>query len=171
VSGVPDLEDMLLPPVGSSGSAGGKPPAKGKPTGKPASGSSTTTPSARSSATAPNAKTQPGLSRRDGTQVLVQMSREWIEANMLRAVGSRLERMVLTQYSRHLVYSPMWLPSMAQHAKAVAEGAGDREETHRDHDVLPNLHYEEAEVKVAVNKKKAALRMKYGNLSSLRQET
>lgn len=152
VSGVPTLVDMLTSVPAEPG-AGGSKPGRGKPGGGgTASGKPKTT-----------AKPSPSVADKSGP--IVQMSRAWVEKNMIQAVGRSVARDVLklapgndTNYSRHLIYTPMWLPSMAQHAAAVAKGSADMETTHRDHDVIPNLHYEEAEVKAAVNKKMTNLR-------------
>lgn len=157
ISSVPKLEDLLtsVPPT----AGGGKPKGGGKPTvgsgggGKP---KTTTKP-----ITSPGSKSGP----------IVQMSREWVQKNIRNAVGLGISEDVKKRgYSRHLIYTPMWLPAMAQHAKAVAAGTADKEATHRDHDVLPNLHYEEAEVKAAVNKKKANLRARFPNATTLKAE-
>lgn len=100
-------------------------------------------------------------------QVLVQMSREWIAANLLKAVGNALEREVLQSYSRHLFFSPAYHPSGSPKAHMLAKHAGTSEDTHTEHDAF---HYDEQEVKSAVNKRKTRLRVKYGSLASLKEE-
>lgn len=100
-------------------------------------------------------------------QVLVQMSREWIAANLVKAVGNALEREVLQSYSRHLFFSPAYHPSGSPKAHMFAKHAGASEDAHANHDAF---HYDEKEVKSAVNKRKARLRAKYGNLASLKEE-
>lgn len=161
VSGVPELEAMLTTEPPEKGSSG-KPAGARKPAGKPRSSSPTPNPQAR-----PPFQPKP---TNHASGPLVQMSREWIEVNLRQAVGPVLVRDVLVGYSRHLIYTPMWLPSTIEHAKAMAAGTGAQESTHRDHDVMPNLHYEETEVKAAVNKKKAGLRTKYPNAVNLKVE-
>lgn len=161
VSGVPKLEDMLtsVPPT-----AGGGTPKGG---GKPSGGSGSTG--------KPKTTAKPVTSSGSKSEPIVQMSREWVRANIKRAVSDAIADEIMLKgekvYSRHLIYTPMWLPSMAQHAKAVATGTANNEATHRDHDVLANLHYEEAEVKAAVNKKKANLRAQHPNATTLKAET
>lgn len=100
------------------------------------------------------------------------MSEEWIRQNLLAAVGIRsiADDIDLRGYSRHLIYAPLWLPATAEHMKSHLEGKADQEVSHRDHAVLPNLHYEEQEVKAAVNKKKTNLREKYPTASTLKAE-
>jgi hypothetical protein len=155
----------LTPAIDSGAGSGkpggaGKPAAGGKPPGKP-----------RGSASTPKPEPRTAAGRKDAGKVLVQMSREWIQENMLGAVGGLLERAVLISYSRHLIYVPVWLPAMAEHAASIAVGNSQKEETHRDHDVLVNLHYEEAEVKAAVNRKKSNLRAKHPAAKTLGVET
>ena len=100
------------------------------------------------------------------------MSREWIRENIERSIGTGLASDFKRRgYARHLIYTPMWLPAMAQHAAAIAGNTAHQETTHRDHDVLPNLHYEENEVKAAVNRKKANLRKQYPHAVTLKDET
>jgi hypothetical protein len=94
------------------------------------------------------------------------MSEQWIEANLLGAVGRALRNDVLVRgYSRHLFFSPLYHPCAAKHANARAPGSDDS--AHVDHDAV---HYANTEVKAAVNQRKAALRRKLGNLSSLAHE-
>lgn len=158
VSGVPQLEEMLEtePPEQDNS---GKPAAGGKPTGKPRSSSPSAKPQTR-----PSVRPKPTS---NASGVLVQMSREWIQVNLRKAIGPAVARDVILGYSRHLIYTPMWLPSTIEHAKAMAAGTTAKETTHRDHDVLSNLHYEELDVKAAVNKKKAKLRTKFPSASNL----
>lgn len=161
VSGVPKLEEMLAtePPEHASQATVNKGPAK---KGRKGSGSS---------AAAPALSQQSAV----GKEPLVQMSREWIAQNIRRAVTHEIVLDFKIKghkaYSRHLIYTPMWLPAMTQHAAAVAGNTAHQEATHRDHDVLPNLHYEEDEVKAAVNRKKANLRSKLPNATTLKAET
>jgi len=99
--------------------------------------------------------------------VLVQMSREWIEANMSKSVGDSMKRHVLVSYSRHLFFSPAYHPSGSPLAHMQAKADGLRPEHHATHDAF---HYDETEVRAAVNRRKTSLRKKYGNLPTLQEE-
>jgi hypothetical protein len=159
----------LLEPLEDAGSA---PPVKtggGKNTaGKAAPTGSGSMPSGhRSVAQASNSPT----SRKT---VLVQMSSEWIEANLPKAVGVAISIDVLRKlsgdacnYSRHLFFSPAYHPSGSPLAHMEAKLNDLPADQHRAHDAF---HYEEAEVRAAVNRRKASLRRKYGNLPSLKEE-
>jgi len=140
-----------------------------------ARGSGTATPAAagrrgRAGAqrTSPAPTTQSGRS----ATVTVQMSREWIRANLRRAVGVLEDAVVgaadngQPNYSRHLFFTPMSLPSAIQHATSLIQGMADDGATHTDHQIPSNLHYQENEVKRAVNIKKANLRQRLANLNS-----
>lgn len=161
VSGVPTLENMLTSVPAVAGGGGGRPGS-----GKPGGGGTT------SGKPKTTAKSSPSVGDKSGP--IVQMSREWVEKNVKSAVPKSVALQFIEMgdqaYSRHLIYTPMWLPAMTQHAKAIAEGSAHQEATHRDHDVLPNLHYEDTEVKAAVNKKKANLRLKFPMAATLRAE-
>lgn len=106
--------------------------------------------------------------------VIVQMSEEWIEVNMAKAVGTSLAIDVLRKlagdtknYSRHLFFSPAYHPSGSPMAHMQAVLKTLPADHHATHDAF---HYDENEVKAAINKRKASLRKKYGNLASLRAE-
>jgi hypothetical protein len=101
------------------------------------------------------------------TEVIVQMSREWIRINVVKAVGSALERDILSGYSRHLFYAPRYHLSGSPDAHFKAKQQGLPVEQHAVHDAY---HYDELKVKEAVNKRKTALRKKHGNLPSLKEE-
>jgi hypothetical protein len=101
----------------------------------------------------------------NGKTVLVQMSREWIEKNLIKSAPEKLMKEVKHSYSRHLFFSPLYLESSEQHAKARFERS--EAETHAEHKAI---HYEENAVKAAVNKKKRSLIKKHGNLDSLKIE-
>lgn len=102
-----------------------------------------------------------------GKVVLVQMSVEWINQNIEKAVLDGVSLYVLSSYSRHLFFTPLYsiLNGPREHAKARIDISGP--ETHTSHEAI---HYKENEVKEAVNKKKASLIKKYGTLSSLKEE-
>ncbi|MCP1496044.1 hypothetical protein J2Y86_000751 [Pseudomonas migulae] len=100
--------------------------------------------------------------------VLVQMSVEWILFNLQKAVGNRiLAAQVETSYSRHLFYSPLYHPSSSpkEHAEARLKNANESE-----HHAHKAFHYNEAEVKAFVNKRKKSLTKKYGALDTLKIE-
>lgn len=162
---VPEPEDLLDPPtepigdVASAGKGGGGKSGGGKRGGKKAVSTAPPTSSKSSSSTR---KPIPG-------GPLVQMSRQWIQENLGRAVGrATTDDIRLRGYSRHLFYIPISTPSAAQHAKALLEGTSEDPSTHSDHAI--QFHYDESEVKAAVNKKKARLRRKHGEQPNLRQE-
>jgi len=100
-----------------------------------------------------------------GKTVLVQMSREWIAKNLAKAVPKKLKKDVEYSYSRHLFFTPVYLESAEQHAKARFEKS--EASTHAEHKAI---HYEEHAVKEAINKRKRSLIKKYGNLESLQLE-
>ena len=101
----------------------------------------------------------------------VQMSHEWIRENIKRSVPDLIADEIRIKrdkaYSRHLFYSPLYHLSGSPKAHAEAKLSNAVESTHATHDAF---HYGEAEVKAAVNKRKAALRAKYGNLTNLKAE-
>lgn len=113
-----------------------------------------------------------------GASVIVQMSREWIEQNLLSAVGDpTLKRSILLSYSRHLLYTPLYLESMIQHEKALLSVVGQSwplklpdPSLHTNHSIPNQYRHDENEVKAAVNTKKDRLRIKFGNLKSLDKE-
>lgn len=153
----PKPEDLLEPAIGSEGSGksgGGKGGGGKKGGGKTASRASS-----GSKATG---------QRADAGGPIVQMSEEWIEKNIRNAVGRLEDDVRLRGYSRHLFYVPIFTPSAAQHAQAVLSGGLADPTAHTDHNV--QFHYNEAEVKGAVNKKKSALRSQRGQLSNLKHE-
>jgi len=106
-------------------------------------------------------------SEKVGSPLLVQMSREWIRANIGKAVPDDSKLKVLSSYSRHLFYAPMYdlIKGPREHVKALLDETGP--ETHAEHAAI---HYNEAEVKAAVNKRKASLRNKHGALKTLVKE-
>ena len=100
-----------------------------------------------------------------GKTVIVQMSIEWIAKNINKAVPESLLDDVKYSFSRHLFYTPLYLPSAAQHAKARFESSDAA--SHAEHHAF---HYEESAVKTAVNKRKRSLMKKHGTLDSLKIE-
>jgi hypothetical protein len=176
VSGAVDASDLLEPledatatsKPGGGKAGGGKPGGGGKPTGV---ASGTGKPKALAGTSANQGTTSAPTAKAKGVKpVMVQMSHEWIEANIGTAVDRTISNEILIKkskvYSRHLFFSPLYHPSAAQHAAARSSGAAETE--HRDHDAI---HYNDGEIKMAVNKRKASLRKRHGNLASLAVES
>lgn len=100
--------------------------------------------------------------------LLVQMSREWIEENIDRAVSGRsLAVQVMSSHSRHLFYAPLFHTSLSPKEHANARLGSLDESVHQNHKAF---HYAEHEVKGFVNKRKKSLAKKYGALDSLKIE-
>jgi hypothetical protein len=173
------LEPRDETPEGGKGASdaasttGGK---SSKPTGrqkagkglKPAPGS------ADQSATTPPDKSPRAKEPRE---ILVQMSHEWIRANTRSAVGNqRIAAAILEKlpgdeknYSRHLFFAPMWHNSGSPKAHMNARLSQLPQQSHTIHDAY---HYQDSELKSAVNSRKRKLRSKFGeNIQSLRAET
>jgi hypothetical protein len=156
----------LLEPLEEDGTdvpkKGGGGKIRGRATGAP--------PSPKPKVSAPDAAERP---RKVGKSVLVQMSHEWIEAALFKAVGALAPEILRKlpgdrkNYSRHLFFSPVYHPSGSPKQHMLAKHAGSGEHTHESHDAF---HYDEAEVQIAVNRRKARLRSKYGITASLKEE-
>ncbi|MBX9757040.1 MAG: hypothetical protein K2X80_19950 [Pseudomonadaceae bacterium] len=138
ISGITDPSELLEPIEEDAQSTTGKKQNSGK------------------RAPAVTSKTPPAAAN---TRILVQMSVEWIKENINKAVLLPLVRPVLGSYSRHLIYSPLFHPSGSPKAHAQARLSSSSEETHSEHAAF---HYDETEVKTAVNKRKKSLAKKYG---------
>jgi transposase len=104
--------------------------------------------------------------RPENSLIYVQMSVEWINKNINASVSRGLRRDVMSSYSRHLFYAPLYHISGSPKQHALAKLAG-RGVTHDKHDAF---HYGEEEVKRATNKKKNTLIRKYGTRSTLALE-
>jgi len=167
VNGINDPSE-LLEPLEDDGSASAPTKAGGgKTTGKSGGGKAGSTQATGSLPHSAPSSSSPGAAKSAAKKtVLVQMSREWIEVNLAKAVGEALNRSVLIGYHRHLFFSPAYLPSAAAHMLAKLKELPP--EQHASHDAI---HYDEVAVKTAVNKRKASLRKKYGNLPNLRAES
>lgn len=150
--------------------AGAKKKPGGKPGGKPQQNSS----GRKHQQSSPTGKSDAG-GREDALPVvMVQMSHEWIRVNLPKAVDRRLLPDVLRKvpreemnYSRHLFYAPRYHPSGSPDAHFTAKQKNEPDSKHAMHDAF---HYNDHAVKEAVNKRKASLRKKHGNLASLRGE-
>nr|WP_241086394.1 hypothetical protein [Pseudomonas viridiflava] len=101
-------------------------------------------------------------------RLLVQMSDEWIEENLEKAVSTySLQLQVAASYSRHLFYTPLYHGSLSPKEHASARLNNSDESSHQSHKAF---HYGENEVKGFVNKRKKSLAKKYGALDSLKFE-
>ena len=113
--------------------------------------------------------TQPSSTKKP--EIIVQMSHEWIQKNLVGSVGALMDRVIQgSGYRRHLFYVAMWTGSAQEHAKAVLNNTMADSSTHSNHDLPSAVHYQDVKVKEAVNQRKATLRKKYGNLPSLQAE-
>ncbi len=93
-------------------------------------------------------------------QILVQMSVEWIRANIESAVPKTLIYQVLGSYSRHLFYTPLYHPKESPKDHAIARLNNSDETTHANHSAF---HYDDREVKSFVNKRKNLLQRNMEN--------
>ncbi|MCA1859144.1 hypothetical protein LE191_03325 [Janthinobacterium sp. HSC-3S05] len=60
-------------------------------------------------------------------------------------------------YSRHLFYTPFYLPSAAEHERELLEDEREKHEKHANYDIPSTHRHDEQEVKAAVNHKHAKL--------------
>lgn len=115
----------------------------------------------------PKYMSKPGNTRKPGISSLlegsgsghcrvVQMSHEWIEKNIDRAVPPNIVRKIMKTlsdgsppYSRHMLYMPPYNDSMLTHLGATFESGSAKL-----HDEHAAIHYTEDDVKAAVNKAK-----------------
>jgi len=102
--------------------------------------------------------------------VVVQMSHEWILENIKKAVADEIADEIKIRrqaiYSRHLFFAPAY-HSEATMSHLIAKRDSLPDNKHAEHKAF---HYDDDEVKTAVNKRKASLRKKYGELPSLKAE-
>ena len=99
--------------------------------------------------------------------VVVQMSHEWIDDNLDKAVDGIASDIRRAGYARHLFYSPRYHPSGSPSAHMDARQQNLPPSAHTEHKAF---HYAENRVRSAVNARKASLRKKHGNLPSLKGE-
>lgn len=86
---------------------------------------------------------------------IVQMSHQWIEANLSKAVLETLATKILIEgYSRHILYVPFYLPAAIEHETALVKG---EEHSHPDHAIPLTHHYHDAEVQASVERKQRKL--------------
>ncbi|EJM21021.1 hypothetical protein PMI21_00661 [Pseudomonas sp. GM18] len=106
-------------------------------------------------------------SAKKNKEILVQMSKEWIQKNIGDAVSERLADQVSASYSRHLFYAPLYHQKQSPKEHAEARLNNGDETTHANHSAF---HYTDSEVKSFVNKRKKSLAAKHGALPSLTTE-
>lgn len=172
MAGKPDGKELLEPLEEGAASAKPKKPS-GKAGGKATSTSGSSKPAVpKNQSAAKVAESKAEESTAQGKkEILVQMSHEWIASNIRKAVSDSIADEISLRrqkvYSRHLFFAPAYHDSGSPlaHMKAKLEGLPPSQ--HESHDAF---HYDESSVKKAVNKRKAALRKKYGNLPSLKEE-
>lgn len=115
----------------------------------------------------PKYMSKPGNTRKPGISSLlegsgsgrnrvVQMSHEWIDKNIDRAVPRDVARKITSKsadgsrsYSRHILYTPPYSDSLLTHLGATFENGAT--ELHDEHSAI---HYSDRDVKVSVNKAK-----------------
>jgi len=177
VTGVPKLEEMLLPPTGDEDVKGvDKKTAKQKGDNARSSRRSTRQPKHRSESGVTETKKKDKNAKSQQPEILVQMSHEWIVKNISKSLSGHptIAIEILEQgkkiYSCHLIYAPRHLASARQHAEAYEQGSYTKASTHTNHDVPPEYRHNDHDIKVAVNTKKANLRKKHGNLKTLEAE-
>ena len=133
----------------------------------------------------PKYMSKPGNTRKPGISSLlegsgsgrnrvVQMSHEWIDKNMRRAVPPDIARKMRKKlpdgsfpYSRHILYTPPYSDSLLTHLGATfKDGAAEL------HDEHAAIHYSASDVRVAVNKAKLRERKtgKYTGAEGLMEE-
>ena len=155
---VTDASELIEP---LEGAAGASSPARNRRRGTAQSGA----PQKSAEPAAPDNSPAPANRVRE---VLVQMSREWVIKNLKKAVEKAVrDDIELRGYSRHLFYSPRYHESGSPAAHMQAKLTNQPSSSHAHHDAY---HYDENKVRKAVNKRKAALRKKHGNLPSLKEE-
>ncbi|MBX8601662.1 hypothetical protein K5D40_05375 [Pseudomonas cichorii] len=162
LSGIVDPVELLEPILDAEGSSVESPSRKsGGKTGGKMGGKSTQVEPKKKPA-------ENGTKSGSKKKYFVQMSRVWIEEKLSLAISDiLLKEEVMKSYSRHLFFTPLYHPSKSPKDHAEAQLANSAETAHREHAAF---HYDEEEVRVAVNKRLASLRNKFGNLVILQEE-
>lgn len=150
ISGIADPSE-LLEPREEDVTPNAPSKKKNKPGGK--LGTTTSKPQASNQAAQPN----------KGKRIFVQMSKEWIYENLIKSFPRSTYQRILTSYSRHLFFAPLYHPSGSPKNHVDARISGQNNE-HAEHAAF---HYEDAELTRAVNKKKKYLVAKHGKLTTL----
>ena len=166
---LPKTADLLDPPTPDATTSTGSKKPGGKPGGESARARKKAQ-NAKQAATKDSPATSPV-----GETPIVQMSRNWISKNIRLAVDDRRIRTDIGQngknvYSRHLFYTPFYLPSAAQHVLALKDSkkpdntAPDQllalHDKHKDHSIPSTHRHDEREVLAAVNYKLGKLKLK-----------
>lgn len=174
VNAIGDASELLEPreEVGTESLEEGKTSGSGKAGGK-AGGKSGKPGKQAPRGSQPGGKTGDAESRKDkksAKDVIVQMSHEWVQKNIKnavdRAVALEFLEMGDAVYSRHLFFAPAY-HSDATKVHLIAKRDKLPDDQHAEHKAF---HYDDDEVKKAVNKRKTSLRKKYGELPSLKAE-
>jgi hypothetical protein len=162
---LPKTADLLDPPTPEATAAADAKKSGGRPPGGQSARARKKTRKAKQSApTDPQGTAKPARSETP----MVQMSQKWIAKNIRVAVSDfRISQEIVEGgtrvYSRHLIFTPFYLPSVAQHVLALkdsvhavgesAEHILALHEKHKGH-AIPSTHrHDEKEVKAAVNYK------------------
>lgn len=164
---LPGVENLLEPDSSETAIMPGK--ASRLPGGKPSGGSVT---SKRSNPKSKKKHVAGPASNKSETaigknEMLVQMSWAWIRKNIFYAVKDKaIIRDIRSNYkyvaSRHLFYTPFYLPTAATHLAALQSeesSAGALNASHKNHSIPSTHRYGEAEVKRAVNAKLSKLEL------------
>lgn len=174
----PKADELLEPMTSKEDTAATASPA-GPPSGRSSKGGSgrprrggVSTP-ARATAAKP-AKVDAAKAPRE---ILVQMSPEWIEANLLAAVGLALARDIskrlpgdVKNYRRHLFFAPYWHPSGSPKAHMKARRMLESGQAAASHEAHAAYHYDDETVGKAANARKQSLSAKFGRSASLTLE-
>jgi len=153
---LPKTEDLLEPDLANS--AGGIGQGAGKP--KTPKNNAANQRKPKQAAPVGNSKNSDssfkGADKFDGP--IVQMSQRWISNNIQKAVddisiANEIKIYRTARYSRHLFYTPFYLPAVVKHLDALRKGEPGKPERHKDHRI-PSTHcHGELDVKAAVNQK------------------
>ncbi|WP_312515216.1 hypothetical protein [Massilia sp.] len=160
---LPKTVDLLDPPTADAAASAGAPAGGGLPGGQSARarrGQQARQRSNGNSSAGSSTKSSPGETP------IVQMSRRWISKNIAAAVkdmqiGFEFRDRGHRIYSRHLFYTPFYLPAAAEHALALKSAESSAAVLHTSHQnhAIPSTHrHDEKEVKEAVNAKLKALK-------------
>jgi hypothetical protein len=114
-----------------------------------------------------SASAQTAVASAGGEKLLVQMSRRWIRKNIRFAVKDPAILLDLRNndahvYSRHLFYTPIYLPTAVEHLLALQaqkDSGGAMHNAHENHSIPPTHRHDEHEVKMAVNFKLRQLKL------------
>jgi hypothetical protein len=156
---MPPVADLLEPrttapagPERAGGKRGGQ-SARTKKAQQKKTAAKTSSPTTANGAVAP---------QREAETKIVQMSQVWIEKNIglavkVPAILYEINRKGIHVYSRHLFYTPFYLPSALEHALALRSALPGKDAnlgaSHTSHSIPSTHRHDEIEVKRAVNSK------------------